>query len=218
VSRLWSFDDVLQDADQNVSLNAEFAKQIKVSGNYHKRMERFLNVPFTKTQWGISATINTNRKVLFTGSYNGGQETRFVSNPFLGARQLYGFTVTLRPSSRLQSLLKLDASRLMDPVLDAPALNVKVLRSQTTYQFTPRLLVRNITELNAGLLSNHTLFENILLTYRVNSGTVFYLGYDDRYRQGDAIDAAVFPDSVYERTNRAIFTKVQYLFRNSGGA
>jgi hypothetical protein len=218
VSRLWSFDNVLQDADQNVSVNAEFAKQIKVSGNYHKRMERFLNVPFTKTQWGFSATINTNRKVLFTGNYNGGQETRFVSNPFLGGRQLYGLTVTFRPSSRLQSLLKLDASRLMDPVLDAPALNVKVLRSQTTYQFTPRLLVRNITELNAGLLSNHTLFENILLTYRVNSGTVFYLGYDDRYRQGDAIDAAVFPDSVYERTNRAIFTKVQYLFRNSGGA
>jgi hypothetical protein len=55
------------------------------------------------------------------------------------------------------------------------------------------------------------------VTYRVNSGTVFYAGYDDRYREGDAINRTVFPDTAYRRTNRAIFTKVQYLFRNSRG-
>jgi hypothetical protein len=85
-----------------------------------------------------------------------------------------------------------------------------------SYQFTPRLLVRNITELNSELLSNHTLFENILVTYRVNSGTVFYVGYDDRYKAGDAINAEIFQDSTYQRTNRAVFTKVQYLFRGGG--
>ena len=44
-------------------------------------------------------------------------------------------------------------------------------------------------------------------------GTVFYAGYDDRYRQGDYINHALFPLPEYQRTTRAIFTKLQYLFR-----
>jgi hypothetical protein len=96
--------------------------------------------------------------------------------------------------------------------------NVKILRSTTTYQFTPRLLVRNIWEMNTGLGSRHTTFENILVTYRVNSGTVLYVGYDDRFRQGSAINDEVFADMAYRRTNRAVFTKFQYLFRRGAAA
>ena len=62
---------------------------------------------------------------------------------------------------------------------------------------------------------NKTLDASVLLTYRVNSGTAFYVGYDDHYAQGDAIDPKVFPGTEFERTNRAIFTKIQYLFRSS---
>ena len=42
---------------------------------------------------------------------------------------------------------------------------------------------------------------------------LFYLGYDDRYKQGRLISETLFPTPQYERTNRAIFTKLQYLFR-----
>ena len=58
---------------------------------------------------------------------------------------------------------------------------------------------------------DETLGLNFLLTYRVNSGTAFYVGYDDHYRQ-----RAQFEDQVnitgtgYQQTNRAIFTKFQY--------
>lgn len=58
-----------------------------------------------------------------------------------------------------------------------------------------------------------TVSNNILLTYRVNTGTVFFLGYDDRYQQGDLIEDASFLTRRYEPTNRAIFTKISYLFR-----
>ena len=87
-------------------------------------------------------------------------------------------------------------------------------RSTTTYQFTPRLLLRSISEFNVGVGANHTVFQNLLATYRVNSGTVFYVGYDDRFKQGNAINDTVFTDTAYQRTNRAVFTKLQYLFRN----
>ena len=62
------------------------------------------------------------------------------------------------------------------------------------------------------------------LSYRVNAGTVFYIGYDDRYQQGslilgddldgDGIQDYLFPSvTTLQRTNRAFFTKFQYLFR-----
>ena len=66
----------------------------------------------------------------------------------------------------------------------------------------------------------------MLFTYRVNAGTAFYIGYDDHYQQGDMIlddlngdgytelDEQVFPAvTALRRTNRAFFTKFQYLFR-----
>ena len=64
----------------------------------------------------------------------------------------------------------------------------------------------------------------MLVSYRVNAGTVFYIGYDDRYRQGDhilgedldgdGISDYLFPSvTTLQRTNRAFFTKFQYLFR-----
>jgi hypothetical protein len=44
-----------------------------------------------------------------------------------------------------------------------------------------------------------------------------YVGYDDRYKEGSAINPAVFSDPIYQRTNRAIH-ETQYLFRNGGPA
>ena len=58
-----------------------------------------------------------------------------------------------------------------------------------------------------------TLDGNLLLTYRVNSGTVFYLGYDGHYQQEDRLDPLRYFTERYRQTNRAIFTKISYLFR-----
>jgi len=217
--KLWDFDGVLQnDTRWNPSINFTFAKNIKYSASISRLMERYRGIDFDKTRWSMSTTINTSRKVLLTADVNNGDQIRFITNPFLGRLLDYSLTVTFRPYSRLQSILKLDGNKFRDPVNHAQEFNVKIMRSTTTYQFTPRLLIRNITELNAGLGSNHTLFENILVTYRVNSGTVFYVGYDDRYKEGTAVNSNIFSDPSYKRTNRAVFTKIQYLFRTGGAA
>ena len=89
--------------------------------------------------------------------------------------------------------------------------DVKIARVFTTYQISDQWLLRNITEVNSF---DKTLALNLLLTYRLNSGTAFYIGYDDRYQQRDKFDdSIVFPGTGYQQTNRAIFTKFQYLFR-----
>jgi hypothetical protein len=218
-NRLWDFTGELQNEDYSPRVSFSFAKNISLNVGFTRSMERYREVKFNKKGWSISSNVNTSRKILVSVNYSDGDEIRFVEDPFLGKNREYGATVTARPFSRLQSVLRLSTSRFLDKRTgaDITAFDVKIVRSTTTYQFTPRLLVRNIWELNAGLGSRHTTFENILVTYRVNAGTVFYLGYDDRYRHGDAINAEIFRDSAYQRTNRAIFTKLQYLFR-SGGA
>jgi hypothetical protein len=217
--KLWDFDGVLQnDTRWNPSVSFTFANNIRLSTGINRSMERYRDIPFEKTRWSVSGSVNTSRKILFSADLSYGDQIRFVTSPFLGRLLDYGVTATFRPFSRLQSVLKLDGNKFRDPINHAHEFNVKILRSTTTYQFTDRLLVRNITELNAGLGSNYTLFENILVTYRVNSGTVFYLGYDDRYKEGSAVNSQIFSDPAYQRTNRAIFTKIQYLFRSGGNS
>jgi len=77
------------------------------------------------------------------------------------------------------------------------------------------LLLRNINEYNTW---DNTVDVNLLFTYRVNAGTVFFFGYDDHYRQVDQIfdqdDEFFFTSTDFRRTNSAVFTKLQYLFRH----
>jgi hypothetical protein len=68
-------------------------------------------------------------------------------------------------------------SRFVDPRDASEVFDVKIFRTRTTYQFTRRLLVRHILEHNTQA---ETLGNNLLLTYRINAGTVAFLGYDDR--------------------------------------
>ncbi|MDP7339082.1 MAG: hypothetical protein QF786_07195, partial [Vicinamibacterales bacterium] len=148
------------------------------------------------------------------GFFNWGDQIRFSETPFLGDGSSANIFLNLRPVSRFQSDLTLTASRLVDPSTMQDVFDVKIYRAFSTYQFTERLLLRNIMEFNSF---DRTLGANVLLTYRVNSGTVFFLGYDDRYQQGDLIfddnDDPLFFTTDFARTNRAFFTKMSYLFR-----
>ena len=101
-------------------------------------------------------------------------------------------------------------SNFVDPLDDSEVFDVKIYRTRTTYQFTDRLLLRHIMEHNTQSL---TLGNNILLTYRINAGTVAFLGYDDRFQGGNRIDEGLFPSRALMRTNRAFFGKISYLFR-----
>ena len=118
--------------------------------------------------------------------------------------------INLRPYSRLRSNINIEMSRLTDPRVNEEVFDVKIFRALTTYQFSERLLLRNIMEYNTF---DKTLAANVLFTYRVNAGTVFFVGYDDHYQQGNRIDDTRFPTTALQRTNRAFFTKLQYLFR-----
>ena len=118
--------------------------------------------------------------------------------------------ISARPTSRLRAELTGIFSQFVNPANDSEVFDVKIFRTRATYQFSTRLLLRHILEYNTAAV---TLGNNLLLTYRINAGTVAFLGYDDRYRQGTRIDEFLFPTEALQRTNRAVFAKVSYLFR-----
>ena len=224
--RNWNFDDVLEDEQFRASLNTSFANNISASVSVNRDMERYRGVNFDKVSYRAFGRISSSSRFSIGGFYQYGDEVRYQVDPFLGHGGSGGMFLTLRPAPRFQSQINVNTSRLFDPRIDPrdddPLIfDVTIVRALSTYQFTDRLALRNIAEFNtlqktAGL--------NLLVSYRVNAGTVFYVGYDDRYRQGslivgddidgDGMQDYLFPSvTTLQRTNRAFFTKFQYLFR-----
>ena len=212
--RNYDFEGILGDEGSRVGLSATFAKNINVSVNVNRDMERFGGINFFKTRYSTFFGVNTSRRIGGGGSFNWGDQVRFSATPFLGNSVSANIFLSFRPVSRFQMNLNVSTSRLVDPSTLEEVFDVKIFRNFSTFQFTERLLLRNIMEYNTF---DRTLGANLLLTYRVNSGTVFFIGYDDRYQQGDRIfdddDDPLYFTTDFERTNRAFFMKASYLFR-----
>ena len=177
-------------------------------------MERFAGINFWKNRYTAGGVVNTSRRIGIGGFFNWGNQILFSDAPFLGNSVSANIFLNLQPVSRFQANLNVSTSRLVDPMTFDEVFDVKIFRAFSTFQFTERLLLRNIMEYNTF---DRTLGANLLLTYRVNAGTVFFIGYDDRYQQGDLIlddnDDPLYFTTDFERTNRAFFTKISYLFR-----
>ena len=205
----------VEERNINTGLDFTFARSITAGAGVEQILERFAGIDFQKTRFTSTANVATSRQVSVGGNMSWGDEIFFDSvSPFLGRGSEFGLELSLRPIARLQSQINIDTSRLRDLRSgDMEVFDIKLFRALTTYQFTERLLLRNITDFNTF---DDTVGVNFLATYRINAGTVFFLGYDDRYQQRemfDQMDDELILRRDLQRTNRAIFTKLQYLFR-----
>ena len=213
--RLYDHESILEDETIDTGLDFAFARNISAGAGIERSLERFAGINFWKTRFTSTATVETSRRVTLGGNVSWGDQIFFDKvDPFLGRGTEVGLEVFLRPIARLQSQINIDTSRLMDLRSgDVEVFDIKLFRALTTYQFTERLVLRNITDFNTF---QNTVGFNVLATYRLNAGTVFFLGYDDRYRQQELFeemgDELVLRRDL-QRTNRAFFTKLQYLFR-----
>ena len=200
---------VLEDEQFRGDVNFEFVRNRRFSVGLTRDLERFGGINFRKTGYSFFGTMGGSILTVVGGA-NRGDGIFFGENLFLGRSTNGNVGIYYRPTSRLWTELRGLFSRFVNPANDTEVFNVKIYRWRATYQFTDRLLIRHILEHNtfSGTLGN-----NVLLTYRINAGTVAFFGYDDRYRRGFEIDETFFSTSQLERTNRAFFTKISYLFR-----
>ena len=218
-SRNYDFDGVLQDEDFSGSINFSFARSISLNGSFSREMERFGGIDFNKSSFSAGGNVNTSRSYSFGANFSIGDEIYYLA-PSIGHQVNWSVNATLRPLDRFQTRLRWSSRRLTDPANgDAELFDVTILRATTNMQFTERLGMRNITEWNT---QDETFDMNVPFNYRINAGTVFFIGYDDHYQQADLIEGdrdgdglreQLFYTSGLRRTNRAIFIKLQYLLR-----
>ncbi len=216
----WSFEDILVDEMTSTGVNFTFARAMRLNLGVNRDMERYGGLNFDKTSYSFGGNTSTFQEATFGGYFTYGDQVRYSASPFLGTGSTGSIFMTIRPLERVQSQINVRTSNLIDPFSDSEVFDVKIYRAQSTYQFTDRFLLRNIMEYNTF---SRKLGANVLFTYRVNSGTVFFIGYDDRYQQGDLIldtnndplhhrNPRFFTTDLV-RTNRAFFSKISYLFR-----
>ncbi len=208
--RLYDHAGVLQDEQILGQANFQFLNNMSISGTVSRDLERFQEIDFRRTGYGFYAILISTPFMGATSGFNWGDGIFFSDSPFLGRSMTGNFLLNLRPNSRLTTRLDGIFSRFVDPADDTEVFDVTIYRLRTTFQFSDRFGLRHIMEHNTQAV---TLGNNILLTYRVNAGTVAFLGYDDRYQRGTRIDDVLFPTTALERTNRAVFAKLSYLFR-----
>ena len=207
--RLYDHEGVLQDEQLQARTSLQFRNNFFISNTLSRDLERYREIDFEKIGYGLFGGIS-GRKLSVFGGFNGGDGILFGDNPYLGQTTALNVNVTANPTSRLSTRLTAISSRFINPMGNAEVFDVKIFRTLTTYQFTDRFLLRHIMEHNTMAV---TLGNNILLTYRINAGTAAFLGYDDRYVGGNRISDTLFLSRALQRTNRAVFAKVAYLFR-----
>ena len=217
--RNYDYQGVLQDESVVGRLNFQFAKNISAYGQINRDIERYRDIAFDKSRWNAGASVNTSRRVSVAVAFQRGDQIRFIDNPFLGTDRQFNLLVSARPFSRLQSEITMNARQFVDLRTNSELFDVRLYRARTTYQFTNRLLLRNIIEIDTFEKAKGG---NLLATYRVNAGTVFFVGYDDHYgleRESHVHDHDgvahyhLDPTGRTIATNRAVFMKLQYLFR-----
>jgi TolB-like protein len=208
--RLYDHTGQLQDEQILGQTSFQFRNNMLVSANVSRDLERFREIDFRRTGYGFYSILVSTPLVGATAGFNWGDGIFFSDSPFLGRSMTGNFLLNLRPNSRLGTRLTGVFSRFVNPTNDLEVFDVQIYRLRTTFQFTDRFLLRHIMEHNTMAMA---LGNNVLLTYRVNAGTVAFLGYDDRYQRGTRIDNRLFPTTALRRTNHAFFAKMSYLFR-----
>ena len=208
--RLYDHGGTLQDEQIQGTASFSFRNNMAITGMVNRDLERYGAIDFRKTGFGFFGVMSA-RILSIYGGYNWGDGILYDSDsPYLGWSTVGNVNFRFQPTSRLRTEFTMVSSDFVEPISQTDIFNVKIFRTRTTYQFTDRLLARYIMEHNTAAA---TLGNNVLFTYRVNAGTVIFLGYDDRYRQGMLIDSLLFPTTELLRTNRAFFGKISYLFR-----
>ena len=211
----FTHEGIREDEQADVGLDFDFARNIRFSAQATQALERFGGIDFHRRYYRVQTNTSTSRLFAVGGNVTWGDAIFYdPSSPYLGGGTNVQVFATIRPDARFTTQLNVATSRFHDVRAgNVVVFDARIVRALSTLTVTDRLLLRNITEYNSF---DGTLGTNLLVTYRVNALTVFYVGYDDHYRQGNLIDLAgdrYFPTSTLQPTNRAFFTKLRVLFR-----
>jgi hypothetical protein len=207
--RYYDHNGIIVEQNNEASMDLEFSRQTYFTMSFNDNLERWADIDFKKKLFDIQL-----RSSLTTYFYGGfyfqiGKSIYYsLDNPYLGYKRLFTCWLNLRPNSRLKAELDFTKSTFWYEKGGELVYDYNIIRSKTTYQFTKRLFLRSIIEYNDY---RDEVTSDILLSYFVNHGTVFFLGYGGLFeKEYDPLNNRYLD---FQQSKRSFFIKLSYLWR-----
>ncbi|HEV8382908.1 MAG TPA: DUF5916 domain-containing protein [Gemmatimonadales bacterium] len=228
VAYVWGPDGRQLDREFKGQFQVELVGQTELAVERIERFERFEDAPFRPYKTEVSFTTEWLKWLAIDATYAWGGDVNHDPasglEPFLGRAAEAEVQLTLRPTPSLRVDQTALQSRL-DTRSGARVFTERQLRTKVNYQVNRFLSLRAIVDYKAEF-GDTTLADiedkrkwgaDLLVTYLVNPGTAFYLGYTDRYE--NLAIAPGSPPSLFRSRSpdlsvgRQVFVKLSYLWR-----
>ncbi len=208
VARKWNFDGLRKDEWISPSLEVQFrAAQTGMHATYMASNENFRGTQFNGI-WSAHNCLSTQPwDALRLNAYvNYGH--RIARRDLVMGKQLdYGFGATVKPCDRLTINGSFNYIQSDDLMTGERLFSQSVLWSRLSLQVSRELSIRIFSQYNDRW---KTWDFDPLVTYRINSLTMFYIGSTHGYRD---FDFASDGREGLDLTDRQFFLKLQYLFQ-----
>ena len=159
--------------------------------------------------WG---NVQLYRWLKLDGRIEGGRATFYDPvNPFEGTRHRVNGGFVFQPNGRLAQTVSLDQVTFDNRATGDRVYTVNIVNTKTVWQFTREFLLRGIVQYDS---SRHRVLTDLLASYELRPGSVFYAGYGSLIEQRGFDDRTwVLGQGSYRESQRGFFAKVSYLFR-----
>jgi uncharacterized protein DUF5916/cellulose/xylan binding protein with CBM9 domain len=132
-------------------------------------------------------------------------------NPYLGKAINWELNGTWQPNRHFSEYLDYNVEHFDRASTGARVFDVRIVNSKSTYQFNKQFLIRLLEQFDG---SNHRLLTDLLASYELVPGTVFYAGYGSNFEQRAFQNGELVPNSgQYVTVSRGLFFKASYLHR-----
>jgi hypothetical protein len=206
--RKWNFDGVKKDewVDANLQVQSRLA-QTGMHLQYMASDELFHGVKFNGI-WATHACFNTKLSGALGLSGNVNYGHRIARYELVMGKQLdYGLTASVKPIDRLLFSATYNHTRSDDVNTGERLFSQSVFWSRLSLQISRELSMRFVSQYNDRW---RTWDLDPLITYRINSLTMFYVGSTHNYQDFDPTGDG---PQAWRLTDRQFFMKLQYLFR-----
>jgi len=207
-ARRWNFDGAIKDEwiTPNLVLQSRVAFT-SVHVNCMMSNELFRGIQFDGI-WGTHACFSTRPSGMIRLGGNVNYGHRIARNALVMGKQLdYGLSTTFKPIDRLVIDASFYHSESDDLETDERLFSQSIFWSRFSLQMTRELSIRVVTQYNDRW---DTWELDPLVTYRINSLTMFYVGSTHDYRD---FAYAEHGREGWDLTDRQFFMKLQYLFQ-----
>ena len=132
-------------------------------------------------------------------------------NPFAGTAITWDLNATWQPNRHFAESLDYNVEHFNRSSTGERVFDVRIANSKSTYQFSKQFLIRLLEQFDS---SNHRLLTDLLASYELVPGTVFYAGYGSNFEERAFEDGQLVPNSgSYLTVSRGLFFKASYLHR-----